>query len=782
MNRLVQPSGRWLHGLAILWIVVLAGATLTPAFAHGWRIGTYDLLAHSSLTSRAGVIENGSYINSDPIVQMIPWTALAWTQVHHGILPLWNPYNGLGLPLAFNWQSAPFGIASLIGYLFPADYAYTAAVVATLIIAGAGGYVLGRILRLGLLGAVMVATVFELSGPLIAWLGYPQAQVMSWGGWLFAAGILVVRGNRRVPAITLFAVVLACAIYAGHPETLIVFVGGTGVFLITLLVFRSLPSRFGFDSGPICRPVINLAIATVAGVALAAPLLLPALQLTGTSVRATSTGSPTAPVHDMLYLVFSGFDGVPVAGNYGFGGSFFYDETSTYVGAIAVVLASVAVVTGIRHRRPEVLASAAVVLVMAALAYLPPATHLADRMPLIGEVNWARALMPLCLALAILAGVGLDAVVRSPRSATTRASLLGGFGIAAVLLAVLWIFGRDGGLPSLGHSLAAHVRAESFLWPTIGVAVGVAGAVLLYWRFRAGRVVALSLLACEAIFLVAAGSIQIASSTNGFAPTPAVAALRHAVGDATVGTGGVHEIAGNPCALGITPDANIFYQVHELDLYDPIVPKAYFSTWQRRTGTSGGYAILDQFCPAITTTAEARLLGVGYVLEESGHPGPPGSVFVAELKVPDPYPSGDRLQTPPSNEDLYRIPGAAQATLTRISPRGPMPSPGAPGVPVPVTGPNPARLTIVTDAPTTQLLRLHLTNVPGWHATIDGRPLVLDQFAGTMFQARIPPGRHLLEVHYWPVAFTIGLVAALGSVLVLASALVAEHQVRRRRR
>ena len=389
MNRLVQPSGRWLHGLAILWIVVLAGATLTPAFAHGWRIGTYDLLAHSSLTSRAGVIENGSYINSDPIVQMIPWTALAWTQVHHGILPLWNPYNGLGLPLAFNWQSAPFGIASLIGYLFPADYAYTAAVVATLIIAGAGGYVLGRILRLGLLGAVMVATVFELSGPLIAWLGYPQAQVMSWGGWLFAAGILVVRGNRRVPAITLFAVVLACAIYAGHPETLIVFVGGTGVFLITLLVFRSLPSRFGFDSGPICRPVINLAIATVAGVALAAPLLLPALQLTGTSVRATSTGSPTAPVHDMLYLVFSGFDGVPVAGNYGFGGSFFYDETSTYVGAIAVVLASVAVVTGIRHRRPEVLASAAVVLVMAALAYLPPATHLADRMPLIGEVNWA---------------------------------------------------------------------------------------------------------------------------------------------------------------------------------------------------------------------------------------------------------------------------------------------------------------------------------------------------------------------------------------------------------
>ena len=42
----------------------------------------------------------------DQIAEMIPWSNLAWLQVHPGHLPLWNPYNGLGLPLAFNWQSA----------------------------------------------------------------------------------------------------------------------------------------------------------------------------------------------------------------------------------------------------------------------------------------------------------------------------------------------------------------------------------------------------------------------------------------------------------------------------------------------------------------------------------------------------------------------------------------------------------------------------------------------------------------------------------------------------
>jgi len=39
--------------------------------------------------------------------------------VHLGFLPLWNPYSGPGLPLAFNWQSASFGVPSLIGYLMP---------------------------------------------------------------------------------------------------------------------------------------------------------------------------------------------------------------------------------------------------------------------------------------------------------------------------------------------------------------------------------------------------------------------------------------------------------------------------------------------------------------------------------------------------------------------------------------------------------------------------------------------------------------------------------------
>ena len=741
-------------------------------------IGTYDLLASSSLTSRSGIVLHGTYNNTDPIVQMIQWTSLNWNQVHHGHLPLWNPYNGLGLPLAFNWQAASFGVPSLVGYLLPLRFAYTAGVVLTLVIAGTGAYVLARVLRVGFLGAIMAASVFELGGPLIAWLGYPQSQVLSWGGWLIAAGVLVVRGRHRILAITLFALVLACSIYAGHPETLTVIVGSTLVFLIVVLVVRALPTRLGFEGGAIGRPVVDLGAAMAAGLALGAPLLLPGLQLSVSSIRTTSGAGSSLLTHDLLYLIFASFDGMPVAGGYGFGPALFYDEVSAYVGVIAIVLAVLAIVIGVRKRRPEVLSIGAVAVVMAAVAYVAPVTRLADTLPLLGEIDWSRALMPLSLALAILAGMGLDAVVRSPTSSRVRLWLLGGFGGAALLLGGIWLFGRAGGIPSFEASVAVHLRAESFVWPVVGVGVGIAGALLLWWRTRSRLVVAAALIVCEASFLIAVGSIQIASSTNGYPPTSAVSALQRAVGSAIVAT---DPSSSGTCTLGITPEANIAYQVHELDLYDPIVPKAYFTTWQTTVGTRAGYPIFDLFCPAITTASEARNLGVGYVLVPSGKRGPSGGVYVTELNPANPYPPGDRFQTPPSDEDLYRIPGAASATVVAIHPGRPLPPSSSPGQPVPVNESNPARWIVKTDTSTAAVLRLHLTDVPGWHATIDGRPLQLESRSTFILQARIPPGRHVIELSYWPTAFTVGLVLALVTALGLTVAVGAWLLTRRNR-
>src|SRR6202140_2544851 len=118
--------------LGIGWVLVVAFSALSPALVHG-----------ASFYSPFG---------GDQLVFFIPSTHLTWTQVHQGHLPLWNPYSALGMPLAFNWASAPFSVPALIGYLFPLHLAYTVQVVITLAIAGTGVYVLGRVMRLGVLG------------------------------------------------------------------------------------------------------------------------------------------------------------------------------------------------------------------------------------------------------------------------------------------------------------------------------------------------------------------------------------------------------------------------------------------------------------------------------------------------------------------------------------------------------------------------------------------------------------------------------------------------------
>ena len=426
----------------------------------------------------------------------------------------------------------------------------------------------------------------------------------------------------------------------------------------------------------------------------------------------------------------------------------------------------------LRRKRPEVLALATATVFMAALAYWSPVVDLAHKIPGIGDVSWDRSLVPLCLGLAALAGIGLDEVVRTPRSLTVRLSLTAGFGLAAALVTALWLFGRNDGIPSLFHAILVHDRDESFVWPTAGVVVGLVGAGLLWWRSRTARAVALGFLVVEGLFLVTAGTIEVGSSTNGVSTTPAVSTLQRLVGTSIVADGGFDQY----CDLGISPDANILFHVHELNLYDPIVPLTYFTDRQRESSGSSGPQNLNLFCPVIRTVAEARAFGVSYILEIAGQPAPSGATFVARLATPShPYPSN----APPSSEDLYRVPGSGQAVLTTV----PMTHVGAPRptteTQVRISDPDPAKWSLVTDAPTSRMLVVHLTDVPGWRATLDGHPLALKRISVFTMEARVPAGRHVIELAYWPSLFSVGLLVASLALVALVGGVVVECRSRR---
>ena len=556
--------------LGIGWVVAAAAVVMTPALVHGIYLGPYAWLTQFGLSQNPGPVPHDLLVG-DQITQMIPWATQAWTQVHQGHLPLWNPYSALGTPLAFNWQSATFSVPALFGYLFPLSLAYTVQVLTTFVIAGSGVYVLGRVLRCGVLASAFAATMFELSGAFMLYSGWPIAAVMSWAGWLLAATVLVIRGGRRARNVAFFALTLALAIYAGQPDALVILGLGLAIFVVVCLATRAISVS---APGPVLRPLADLAIGAVAGAALGTPLLLPGYQVARQSVRSVgggALGGDTA-IRFSLFGHLGGLNGPRLTGD------------PALVSVIAVTLAVVAI--GLRWRQPEVLAFAAIGVVMGAASFVQPVITFLVSVPGLGPVRWTRAVLLLALAISVLGGLGMDLLIRSPQRRSVLKWAGSGFVVDAALLLIVTV----GGGQHLSH-VEASDRVVGLIWAAVETALGLVGigALALTCRrdvnhdgrntHRAARWVGGSFLACATACLAVFGGPLWPSSPSFITVTPAEGVLEHAVGRSLVGMG-ASECLLAP-GLGIRVNVNVMFGVRELAVYDPMLSRRTSRGWRR---------------------------------------------------------------------------------------------------------------------------------------------------------------------------------------------------------
>jgi hypothetical protein len=280
------------------------------------------------------------------------------------------------------------------------------------------------------------------------------------------------------------------------------------------------------------------------------------------------------------------------------------------------------------------------------------------------------------------------------------------------------------------------------------------------------------LVVVETAFLLSAGIPFWSVSRTYFPTNPGITELQHIVGTNLVGYGGCRSLrylTASKAEVGIRADANIGYQFHEFTVYDPILPAAYFRAWTAISGerTPATSEQLGIFCAQINTVAEARVFGVGYVLEPIGRFGPLGGVLVGGF----------------GGEVLVSVPGSGEATTTPVPARGATLPTEAPGTPVPVTHPGPASWRVLVDSSTAAVLRLRLTNVPGWQATVDGKPVALHPWAdGSMLELQVSPGQHVVELRYWPSAFSAGIAVGVAVATGLVVTGMGTFVVGRRRR
>jgi hypothetical protein len=767
---------KWVpDALGVAWTLLAAVVVLAPALRPGVSLGPFDLLSRFGLTSQHGVHVHNA-MQSDQILLFIPMTNVAWHQVHSGHLPLWNSYNVLGTPLAFNWESAVFSLPMLVAYLFPVSFAFTALVLVKLLIAGSGAYVLCRVLGMGPMPSALGGTVFELSGSIVHYSGWSIVGVECWTGWVFAGAILVARKRPRMRDVIGFAVAIGFAVYGGYPAGLVLLAIALAIFLAVHLFYKSSEAKThaldagtdragGLDAerpserraGTGLRGLLRVVVVGACGLALGAPLLLPGTQLAAGSAKRYAPASSVAfPITHLPNLLVPGLQGL----------NFKYEA---YVGVITIALAFVG--TRMRWKRPETKGLVVIVVLMALVTYSSAADRVLQAIPLAGNVHWDQASGFMTFGLAVLAALGLQEILSDPSHVQVRASAFVGFTCCGLILFFVFL------VTELGISHAARPYFHTLILPGVQAAWGMAlfaGAVSSrpilnrMWKRRSNalRAAAFSFVALETLFLVLAGVSFWSLSSTYFAPTPAVSALQKDVGSDLVGLGtcsGVGTTSRTSSEVGIRADANIGYSVHEFSVYDPILPETYYRSLESASGQKlpSSLSRLGIFCATMTSANLARLYGVQYVLE------PPGAGLV-----------GGFVHSHVGDETLYSVPYSAAAvvlpkTATAVT---------AGGYPLLSQQPGPSSWQLNVDAPAGALVRFHLTAVPGWHASVNGKPLPLRSWAsGNMLEAEVPPGHDLVQLHYWPDLFTVGIVVGAVAAIGMAIACTVIALSRRRR-
>lgn len=408
----------------------------------------------------------------------------------HGVVPWWNPYSGIGLPLAGNYQPAAFFPLILL-YLLP-----TGAVmlhVLLQIIAGSGMFALLGQLGVRRPAAITGGVLFGFNGTLVFYNVGGPALVHPFLPWALFAVERIRAGQWA--GWTLLAAALALSLLAGFPET---------AYLDGLLILCWSALRFLQCAGKErLRFAALLTLGLVVALALSAPQLLAFAEFLPHALVGLHSGpflaSAAVPLPALAltlvapYLYGPIYSALPhwpaileLQGNLG-----------GYVSLAVVALA----VFGLLLRRSALswLLALWCVFALARTFGFPPAIVAWNAIPGISQVAISRYIGPSWeLAAIVLAAFGIDEISRRGRSISRVAWLL-----SAMAAAALWLTALTLALRTIPGDSGIH-RYE--LVSLLEAAVATAVVLLLVRRGRGGWISWIA--AGEAVAFAVAASLS----------------------------------------------------------------------------------------------------------------------------------------------------------------------------------------------------------------------------------------------------------------------------------
>ncbi len=751
----------------------------------------------------------------DTLGELYPWWTWAWREMAHGVWPHWNPFVMCGLPfhgLAVVSLAYPLSLANLA--LDP-PRVITAWWLVHLALAGVWTQRFGRALGLSPGASALAGITFGASEALVSRIAageLPQLAVVTWFPallWALETGIR----DDRPRTVLAGAVPIALMLLAGHLQYV-----AYGSLLAGGYAFTRLAGDRERRREP--RLWLALAAAWLVGLALAAHQVLPTLDALAGSHRAwglaaqldsgilltpRSLGRWIAP--DLLGNEYrGGYVGDTVAG-----------QVPLYVGVLPLFLAATALALRTRHAwRLGILAAAGVAFAFG--SRLPLAPLLGWLLPpLTGFRIPSRMLVVAALPMAVLAGLGVDAVLERPTDdprrrlvATLLAAIVVGmvtclaaFASAGTLGDSLW----QAWVPDAGSSRSPEVSAGaraaarvSAMWACLLV---VASAAVGRWLCRAlsdasKRAATVAALALTAFDLAIHARPWIRDISPEVARMAAVVEpLAASAASATEAGSGARVLA--RVSLGSQPIPASFLASYGVGNETGEIVPNWLAAHDVRTvtgeiglipartmlftGNAGRYRLAD-----VEPVSRLDLLGVNRIVTDRE----PRALAVEERTSALPLAflaaQVERVASPRDAERrLDESPGGSldPRQLAIVESAAPLPAVEHPRE---LGSPGAARLltlgtqdlSIAVDAVRPALLVVLDPYDPRWEATIDGSPAPLYPTQLMFRGVPVPAGRHRVRLRYVPRPFQVGVgITTVTTLLALADA-VQRRRVRTR--
>ena len=728
-----------------------------------------------------------------------PLARFAADQLQAGRLPLWNPTLYTGMPLAADFQVGLLYPPNLLACLLARPFEYGALEALAILhywLASLTAYALWRSLGGSVWAGLAAGITYAYGGFLVAHLGHPP--MLSVAAWLplLLLWLRLALLRRSPRAVAAAALTLALMILAGHPQVLLLSLSAAaawGAFVAwqarppaqpisasagrppaaALRRWAAHPgARHWATSGLIGAAVLGL------GAALAAPVLLPALQLGRASVRATlayaeSTAFSLRPLHLVHLLVPKALGDSPTSY---LNALAFSGEVWAYAGVVTLLLAAAAVALRPHPAALFGLALAAVALLLA----LGPATPLQGWLyrfvPGFGQVRapgrWSHVYS---LGLALAAAGGVQALCPCLTQATPAAVAVLRRGIrwlgiaAAGLVAVLVLLtGQLLGPRDPSAPLANFLDGLGWLLLLLVLSLAVLGLLV---RARPGPALTGALLVGLVVLDLFSAHIAFnpttADLTAGFRHPEIIAALQAAPSpvrlDSDTGTPelwqpstaalyGLQDVTGAFNPLGLAAYATVY----DLARRDRAAPLYDLLGVTHLVARPDKLPRASNLTPVLT--APSRLV----LYERRG--GLPRAVVVGRARAFD---------DPEAVLAALRQPGFDPRAEVLLVGGRPLDNPAPPPArPATITRQEPDLLEISATADADAYLVIADAYYPGWRAEVDGQPAPVERANYAFRAVPLPPGSHTVRLIFDPPLWRLGWLLALPAALLTAALLV----------